>query len=442
MTRLIRYAIAKLAYWAAHLLAPRLRRGLVRNELVRRSLGELYIRLIGVAPTPPRAGRPAPRKVEPSHFPFGVSVAGFLQSEKGMGESVRSSFRALAAARVPLALVDFVDPLSDNIEQVAGPFSQGNPYRVNLIHVNPHSLAGFLLDKGSTYFEDRYNIGYWNWELSTFPEAWADRFQPFDEIWVPSAFTLDAISRVSPVPVVRIPPCLRAEPERVAAPARARFGIGAEAFVFLFAFDFQSSFERKNPLAVIESFRAAFRGESDLVLVIKSVHSDFSRSGAQRLREASRGLDVRLIDQVLSRDELDDLFRLCDCYVSLHRAEGFGLTMAEAMELGKPVIATAYSGNMDFMAPGNSFPVKYQLIDVAQTAGGSAAGVYSQGVWAEPDVSHAAELMRYVYEHRDEAGRFGRQGREDVLRALHPEVVGVLARERLLRVAADRRGRS
>jgi glycosyltransferase involved in cell wall biosynthesis len=121
---------------------------------------------------------------------------------------------------------------------------------------------------------------------------------------------------------------------------------------------------------------------------------------------------------------------ICDAYVSLHRSEGFGLTLTEAMNMGKPVIATAYSGNMDFMTASNSFPVKYRLVEIEKNH-----GPYTKGCeWAEPDLDHAAELMRYVYLHRDHAAEVGKRAQQDVCSQLHPKTVGRMIRERLLKL--------
>ena len=187
--------------------------------------------------------------------PFGVNLAGYLRSEKGLGEGARASARALRAAGVPLVLNDFVDPGSVNPETLMTGLSESNPMRVNLIHVNPDRLPAFVAEKGDGYFQGRYNIGFWFWELSAFPEPWLPSFAHFDEIWVGSAFTLDAVSRVSPVPVAKFHPSLSVSPLPTAdrpVPGVAR---SCDRFVFLSMLDVHSTMERKNPLGLIEAFR-------------------------------------------------------------------------------------------------------------------------------------------------------------------------------------------
>src|SRR5262249_991341 len=147
--------------------------------------------------------------ISPSPREFGVNVAGHIQSEKGVGEGVRSTIRSLKSAAIPVALNDFTDFSSLNTDTEFPSISEGNPYSINLIHANADCLIEFMEWKKPTYFEGRYNIGFWAWELSLFPKIWSSGFSPLQEVWVPSTFALDSISRVSPIPVVAIPHSLR-----------------------------------------------------------------------------------------------------------------------------------------------------------------------------------------------------------------------------------------
>lgn len=359
---------------------------------------------------------------------FGVNLAGHLNSEKGVGEGARATLRSIRAAEIPCQLVNSPDSGSANIEKLDSETSEANPYDFNLVHLNADAVPEFAL-RHRARFWDRYNIGYWAWELSSLPAAWLDSFRYFDELWVPSTFCLDAVSRSSPIPVVRIPHSIQEDITFDPAFSRSQFGIGPDTFVFLFFFDFHSSMERKNPLGLIEAFRRAFTRDDDALLFIKCSRSNSDPASMARLEEASRGVNVRLFDSVISRPALNSLISACDAYTSLHRSEGFGLTLTEAMSMGKPVIATAYSGNMDFMTPSNSYPVKYRLIDIEQDH-----GPYTKGCeWADPDPDHAAHLMRHAYTHRDEATEVGERARVDVCSQLNPRTVGRMVRDRLLR---------
>lgn len=357
---------------------------------------------------------------------IGVNLVGFLNSEKGLGEAVRSEIRDLEAAEIPYILNNVEDPGAENSEKVIAQVSEHNPYNINLIHMNADQIPLFAR-RHKEYFFDRYNIGYWVWELPSFPQEWYDRFKHFNEIWVPSNFALDAISRVSPIPVIRVPHSINPNPKTAPDWTRSRFGLRPDTFVFLFMFDFCSYMERKNPMALVRAFKKAFCDKDDAVLFIKCSHSSFDPASFAQLQEACRHENIKLLDAVLPREAVNSLLANSDCYTSLHRSEGFGLTMPEAMQLGKPVIATAYSSNVDYMKPSNSFLVKNRLVELE-----SDYGPYKKGcVWAEPDTEHAAELMRYVYDNRSAAAAVAEKGREDVMNQLHPRVIGGQIKERL-----------
>ncbi len=235
------------------------------------------------------------------------------------------------------------------------------------------------------------------------------------------------MSRLSPIPVFRVPHSLNPEAEETSEWTRSQFEIGPNVFVFLFLFDFYSYMERKNPLGLVEAFRQAFGQQQDVLLFLKTSHSEFDQHSFARLEKACQAPNIRLLEGILPRAAVTGLMSLCDCYVSLHRSEGFGITLLEAMSLGKPVIATAYSGNMDFMTGENSFLVNYRLTELERDY-----GPYKKGnVWANPDLDQAAQWMREVFENRNEAAARGRQARTDVYRTLHPSVVGAHIREKL-----------
>jgi len=357
-------------------------------------------------------------------LPLGVNVAGYFASEKGLGEAVRSVIRSLDAVQFPYVLINFTEQGSANQDAVHADFANDNPFVFNLIHLNAVTMPEFVSKRGDRYFQGHCNIGCWAWELAQFPNDWDSSFQYLDEIWAPSNFVLDAVARVSPIPVVRIPYSLK-EQLAVKPWTRAHFGLPQDTFVFLYIFDFHSIIERKHPFGVIEAFRRAFSSRDDVLLVLKGSHPTSAQ--LQAVQKAAAGAYVRVIDSVLSREEVNTLLQLADCYVSLHRSEGFGLTMAEAMSLERPVIATGYSGNMDFMTPANSFLVHYDLIELDQDYPPYKLG----SVWADPSLDPAAELMRLVYENRELAKAVGRKARADILRHFHPQVVGNLITERL-----------
>lgn len=381
------------------------------------------------------------KPMKTSRETVGVNLAGYFESEKGVAEAARSSVRALQAASIPYVLNNIRDPGSSNCQESIGCFTNDNQYPINLVHINADQVPAFAAQWGPAYFRGKYNIGFWFWELSQFPEQWQGAFQFFNEVWVASNFVLDAVSRVSPCNVVKIPLSLPAEFLEIRSEAldeRSRFDLPPESFIFLFIFDFHSFVERKNPLGLIEAFKKAFSSKDDACLVLKTVHSETNDEDVEAVKAAAVGANVKIIDGIFTRTELKTLLETCDCYVSLHRSEGFGLTIAEAMALGKPVIVTAYSANMDFTTPSNSFLVKYRLVPLEFDH-----GPYKEGnSWAEPDLDHAAELMRFVYENRSAGQMVGKQGRTDIRHMLAPRVVGEQILDRLQHILLARRNGS
>ncbi len=382
-----------------------------------------------------RASRVIPWRTPPRPE-LGVNVAGYAQSEKGVGEAMRNELRSLGSAGIPYVVNNVVDRDSDNVD-ASVELVRDNPYAVNLVHVNADQVEHFAATNGVRYFRGRYNIGHWVWELSEFPDAYRRSFDYFDEIWVPTGFVQQAVAREAPVPVVRIPYSIA--PRAPTAMSRAQFGWTRDRYVFLFMFDFSSYLHRKNPIGLLRAFRDAFTPNDDVVLVLKCIHPERSPEGAREVLETAAAMpNVTVVNRVLPREEVDALVQLADCYVSLHRSEGFGLTMGEAMSYGKPVIATGYSGNMDFMTVANSLIVRHRLIELEHDH-----GPYRRGMqWADPDLEHAAHLMRWVYAHREDAALIGAQAAADVRDQLSPETIGAMVRSRLQLIAARAGGRA
>jgi glycosyltransferase involved in cell wall biosynthesis len=366
----------------------------------------------------------------------GVNVTGYLRDESGWGEAARGYIRALRSLRIPVALNDLSELSSNRSEdRTLTTFDAGHPYDVNLVCIDAAQHFAIMSHIGANLFEGRFNIGAWAWEMPRFPEKWYDRFAYYDEIWVTSSFIANVLAPISPVPVVRIPPVLTSGTRGSREDGRRRLGVSSEEFVYLFVFDFHSHMERKNPLALIDAFKMAF-GSSELVrLVIKCVNADSDPDGFAAMNTRARGLPIDFHAGYWPSQELRDLMAACDAYVSLHRSEGTGLTITDAMALGKPVIATSWSGNMDFMDVSNSFPVRYDLVELQRTVGPYRAGE----IWADPSVEHAAELMRCVFEDREEARSRGRAARREIEANYSEEMVADLIRQRLEVIASRAR---
>lgn len=355
----------------------------------------------------------------------GVNVVGYVSSERGVGEAARQVLTALDSRRIPAAAIDTpADP--GEIEKVLRAVDDDDhPYDFNLICVNADMLPAVAAALGPRFFAGHRSAGLWFWEVSQFPEQWLASFEHLDEVWVASEFVAEALRPVSPIPVqtMRVP-VTPAEPEDL---SRAELGM-PEGFTFLFVFDYRSVFRRKNPLGLVEAFRQAFEPGEGPSLVIKSIFGEeFPEHRRQLANAAAERPEIQLIEENISAGAKNAMVASCDCYVSLHRSEGLGLTMAEAMYFGKPVIATAYSGNLDFMTQENSFLVPAAAVRI----GKDAAPYPPDGQWAEPDLDHAAALMRDVFRDREAREERGRRAATDIRLTHSPEAAAAWIEARI-----------
>jgi hypothetical protein len=375
---------------------------------------------------------------------IGVNAVGYLRGGLGLGQAARLYVQALHAAGVPVRTTT----VDVDLPPVVGPDGQRAQVKTmdfadlhvdgelpfNLVCVNAPELPALYASLGAEFFEDRYTIGVWAWEVDVVPRSWDPAFGLVDEIWVYSRYVQEILSKVSPVPVVRVPLPIVAPPPGADI---AALGIPG-GFAFLFLFDFYSTLARKNPLGLVAAFTRAFTAGEGPQLVLKSHNGDFQPERLARLREAAGDRpDIHIVDRFLAASEMAGLMRRADCYVSLHRAEGFGLTLGETMALGKPVIATGFSANLDFMTAENSYLVRHTPTPV----GPEGENYPAHGTWAEPDLDHAAQLMREVWCDQAEARARGARGQRDIAEHFSPEAVGQVARDRLKRLAAGHRRR-
>jgi glycosyltransferase involved in cell wall biosynthesis len=366
----------------------------------------------------------------------GVRVSGYLGHVLGLGAAARAYAEALAAAGVAISTVTIsLDHLRPPVQLTPdygrhshAELSSGREHGFELICVNPDELPHFVERLGADFFRGR-RIGVWGWETNSIPARWGPAFQFVDEIWVYSRFVAANLTAVTDTPVTALPPPVHA-PANAAAPTRLGVPPG---FLFLFVFDYSSTNQRKNPVGLIEAFKRAFGPNEGPQLLIKTINGPLlPLSQEEVLWAAEERPDIHVVDRSLTFEERNSLIQGCDCYVSLHRSEGFGLTLAEAMAVGKPVIGTAYSGNVDFMTEANSYLVDYELTRV-----GADCEIYpADGEWAEPSVEHAAELMRHVYENQDEAAGVGERARRDISEQLSPQTTGAAMSRRLQELSA------
>ncbi|GGS18563.1 FkbM family methyltransferase [Actinokineospora fastidiosa] len=360
----------------------------------------------------------------------GVNVLGYLTAELGVGEMGRIVHDAIRAAGMPVAAV-VEDRLVLNRTGLDAPETAGTPrYPVSLLCVNADQTEPVLAAHPEVGHQ-RYRIGLWAWELDHFPSELHRAFDLVDEVWTISEFCRAAIAAHAPVPVHAIP-----VPIRDPGPARTHARSGP--VTFLFAFDYYSIAKRKNPYALVEAFRRAFPGDADVRLVIKTLNAEDHPDPAERLRVmAADDPRIEIVDRYLSVEELHELYASADCYVSLHRSEGFGLTVAEAMVRGLPVIATDYSGTAEFLTAETGWPIPWTKVAV-----GKEAGPYPPSArWAEPDVDAAAAAMRAVADDPAEAARRGAAAREHILRTRSMDAAAAWMRTRLTAAHAAWRDR-
>lgn len=375
--------------------------------------------------------------------PTGVNFIGDLSLAAGLGEAASKLFEATRRQGIPVSYTELkyqftrtIGPTHSGLEVLP----RGINYPINILAYNQHELIGLPPEQVRQILRNRYTIAYWFWEMPKIPKRFEPAFDLVDEIWTASRYVQASMQTVAkgPVQVVPVPVEVPTSPKI----NRADFGLPENRFIFFFGFNVASCLTRKNPWGVIDAFEKAFGrpGHTGPLLVIKAHYLKMLSELRPELMAAIERVGGILLEENLSRQKANDLLACMDAYVSLHRAEGFGLGIAESMYLGKPVIATNYSGNADFINPKNSYPVNYQLRAINTEdfrLQPSCQIFYEPGqLWAEPDIKQAAEWMDRIYTHPDEARERGRQAALDIRQHCSLAVVGQIVEERLLQIEA------
>lgn len=376
--------------------------------------------LVGLAQAAPRRKRVG--KV------IGVNLFGHALGRSGVSEDVRMAAMSLERVGVPHIIRNVPAPAVGEGEPADGLLLADDlPYDVNLFCMTGLSTISLALSAGTDFGDGRHNIGLWPWELPEWPSALGQAWDFVDEVWAASRYTYEAYARAAQVPVFHKPMAVVAEATEGAT--RADFGLPEETFLFGFSFDGLSSFARKNPQAVVAAFHQAFPSDrADVGLVLKCMRTTANVPAWKALKNSIKNDPrIRVIDESFSRVRLLDLYRTLDAFVSLHRSEGFGRNIAEAMLLGKPVIVSAHSGNMDFTDHRTAALVSTRLEAVR-------SGEYPFGegqMWGDPDVDAAAKAMQRIVSDHLLRQALASAGKERIARQYSPEAVGEAWLQRL-----------
>lgn len=351
------------------------------------------------------------KAVDLKKYSMGINLLGDIRSETGLGQSMRILARMIKEAEIPFVIKQINSPgrLMQNVSEWDEKINENVIYSINLIHINPNIWLEGYLNIDSTILDYRYNIGFWLWELENFPKEWVAFINAVDEIWTPSEFISNSIRKRTSKPVTTVPYSISTNIHHMYN--RDYFNISKQQFLFLIMYDLQSNSERKNPQGAIKAFMKAFDPEErNIGLVLKVSHLKCGKE-LNRIKEQLKGYsNVYYIEKNLSRDEVESLINAVDVLVSLHRAEGFGLPLAEAMCLGTPVVATNWSANTEFMDVDSSCLVDFSIIKLEKNI-----GIYKKGNrWADADINHAADYMRKLYQDKQFYEKIKRNGKEKI----------------------------
>ena len=359
----------------------------------------------------------------------------------GRSEHLRTIWRALQAASVPVSIYDVYGYVPEDavIAEMGRCEVKEIADGIRIFHLNGDEISFSLKrieERQAGFLARGYNIVAPAWELPRYPAIWARELDRFDEIWAPTAFVERALRRAVSVPVFRLRNAC--EPHVSTLLEKPYFGIPPDSLAILYFFDLRSYTSRKNPWSAIEAFGRllAARPASKVHLVLKLNYSASDPRVMVEIEDRIANFRNRVtaIDATLTNNETKNLVRCCDCFLSLHRSEGFGRGPAEAMFFGKPVVATGWSGNMEYMHEGVAFPVRYVLQPVKE-------GEYphfENQVWAYPDVSHAAEVLTRIVDNPKLARAMGKRARTHMRRNFSDVVLGGTYRRRLESIAKER----
>lgn len=366
-------------------------------------------------------------------YEMGINLIGNIQADTGLGQSMRLVSDIFEEMGEPYCIHQFFVPpgpsMTDHTYDAR--IREDLPYDVNVIHVNASEFTVAFINMGQKVWDHRYNIAYWLWELEEFPEEWLGCFGLVDEVWTPADFITNTLKKLTDKPVYTVPYCVEAPTDT--AFDRKYFGLPDDKFLFLMMFDSGSIMERKNPDSVFAAYRQAFGMDNDNVGIVVKIN-EYSDRDIEYIHKSLQGYkNVYILSDTYTKVQVNSLTACVDVFVSLHRAEGFGLVLAEAMIVGTPTIATNWSANTEFVDGESACLVDYEMIELDRDIPPYKKGYH----WADANVGQAAEYMKRLYEDRDFYESIVQNGRRCVAKRLNMERSTRIVKERLEKIRRE-----
>lgn len=356
----------------------------------------------------------------------GINVIGYINSQSGLGEAVRRNIAAIENANINTSKIDILSLKETEIKKF--------PYSLNLIQISLNDIPEFLNNVDHELFRNRYTILFFVWESEYIPSESKLNIDLFDEVWTPSEYCKSIIKDFYRKPITIVPHPIDVNLRSIKNHNSQAF-CSPEKFSFLFIFNYYSSIVRKNPLDLIEAFKKAFESQNNQVeLIIKtSSGENFDDDQKKILQSIGDTPNIKLYDIKLDQNNLNHLINQCDCYISLHHSEGFGLTLAEAMYMGKPTIATNYSGNTQFMKSDNSYLVDYEKGLIKNTD----SNFSKKTIWAYPDIEDCVNKLKFVFENKSDRLKKAENAKSYVKDNLSYDAVGSIIKNRVTEIIEE-----